>query len=121
MRILYAERQACLLEAARRELGGALELAPADAGMHLVGWLPHNIIDRDITNAAAAHGVEVLPLSRYAMTSLSRGALLLGYAGFSPSAIRTGVTRLAAVLRQARKVNASVARGRSGTRSAPHR
>ena len=121
MRTLYAERQACLLEAARRELDGVLELAPADAGMHLVGWLPHNIIDRDITNAAAALGVEVLPLSRYAMNPLSRGALLLGYAGFNPAAIRSGVIRLAAVLRQARKVNASVARGRPRTRSASHR
>jgi GntR family transcriptional regulator/MocR family aminotransferase len=100
MRTLYAERQACLLEAAHRELDGALELAPADAGMHLVGWLPSKIIDRDVTSAAAAHGVEVLPLSRYAMNPLVRGALLLGYAGFDRAAIRSGVTRLATVFRE---------------------
>jgi len=39
MRMLYAERQAALVEAARRELGGLIEVRPAEAGMHVVGWL----------------------------------------------------------------------------------
>src|SRR5207245_851758 len=42
MRTLYEERQAILVAAARRELEGLIEVAPADAGMHLVGWLPKN-------------------------------------------------------------------------------
>jgi GntR family transcriptional regulator/MocR family aminotransferase len=100
MRTLYAERQACLLQAAHRELNGILDLAPADAGMHLVGWLPEGIADSDVTTVATTHGVEVLPLSRYALTPLARGALLLGYAGFTAAALRSGVTRLAAALRQ---------------------
>ena len=40
MRMLYADRQAALIDAARRELGGLLDLTPSEAGMHLVGWLP---------------------------------------------------------------------------------
>ena len=39
-RALYAERQAALVRAVRRTLGGLLEVTPAEAGMHLVGWLP---------------------------------------------------------------------------------
>jgi GntR family transcriptional regulator/MocR family aminotransferase len=103
MRTLYAERQAYLLEVAHQQLGNALELTPADAGMHLVGWLAQGTTDSDISTVAAAHGVEVLPLSRYAVTTLARGALLLGYAGFDRTAIRSGVTQLAAALDQTRR------------------
>lgn len=91
------------------------------AGMHLVGWLLDTITGSDTVAAATAHGVEVLPLSRYAMAPLSRDALLLGYAGFGPAAIRLGVTRLAAALRQTRKQRLRVARGIARTRPAPRR
>ena len=111
MRTLYAERQHCLLEAAHQELNGLLDLTPADAGMHLVGWLPRDISDQDATSAAIAQGVETIPLSSYAMAPLSRGALLLGYAGFATAAIRMGVKRLAVALRQVQKQSANAVRG----------
>src|SRR2546423_13628180 len=38
MRTLYAERQNLLVEAARRELAGLIEVQPHDAGILLVGW-----------------------------------------------------------------------------------
>lgn len=77
--------------------------------MHLVGRLPDSLTDSEVADTAAAHGVEVLPLSRYAMVPLTRGALLLGYAGFEPEAIRTGVRRLAAALRHVQERHASLA------------
>ena len=40
MRALYAHKQQALVDAAQRELGGLLHVPSADAGMHLVGWLP---------------------------------------------------------------------------------
>ena len=46
MRILYKERQEILVAAARRELEGLIEVAPAEAGMHLVGWLPKYVNDK---------------------------------------------------------------------------
>jgi len=118
MRTLYAERQRFLLEAAHQKLGDALELAPADAGMHLVGWLPQGTTDSDISAVAAAHGVEVLPLSRYAVAPLARRALLLGYAGFDRAAIRSGVARLATALDQTGRRRVSPARARTRTRTA---
>ncbi|MDQ4106850.1 MAG: PLP-dependent aminotransferase family protein, partial [Actinomycetota bacterium] len=45
MRTLYTERQAALVEAAGRKLAGILEVRPAEAGMHLVGWLPEGADD----------------------------------------------------------------------------
>ncbi len=99
MRTLYAERQEALLRAARRELGGLLEVAPAETGLQLVGWLPEGCDDRAVSEAARAAGVETAPLSAYHAVSTRRRGLLLGYAGFEPRLIRDGVRRLAAALR----------------------
>src|SRR5205085_9782242 len=45
MRQLYERRQRALLSAVESELGRFVEIAPADAGMHLIGWLPPGIDD----------------------------------------------------------------------------
>jgi len=105
MRALYAERQAALLDAAERgRLGEHLELRPADAGMHLVGWLRSRgrsdrlPDDRERSAAALAAGIEAPPLSRYSLVPPARGALLLGYAAFPPPVIRRAADQLAAAL-----------------------
>jgi GntR family transcriptional regulator / MocR family aminotransferase len=99
MRILYRERQQALLAAARRDLDGLLDVRPADGGMHLVGWLPAGVDDRDASRRAATEGVEVMPLSFFRSIRGRRGALLLGYAGLTPEEISDGVRRLARGLR----------------------
>jgi GntR family transcriptional regulator/MocR family aminotransferase len=99
MRSIYAERQATLVKAARKELSGLLDIGPSDAGMHLIGWLPEGVDDRAAFNAAAAHGVEVTPLSAYSIKPPQRGALRLGYTGYPPREIWNGVRRLATALR----------------------
>lgn len=101
MRALYRERQEALVTAARAELGGLLDVAPGDAGIHLVGWLPAGASDRAAAAAAAARGVQVTPLSVYAVrrTSLARPGLLLSYGAFDAAQIRRGVERLAQALR----------------------
>ena len=98
MRVLYAERQAALVEAARRELAGLLDVRPAEAGMHLVGWLPAGIDDVTAAQRAAAHGVDVQPLSLYSIEPLPRAGLLLGYAAVGVREIREAVHRLAKAL-----------------------
>jgi GntR family transcriptional regulator/MocR family aminotransferase len=97
-RVLYAERQEALV-AATRELEGLLDVRPAEAGMHLVGWLPRGADDRAVAQRAAAHGVDAPALSAYALLRQQRGGLLLGYAAFDVGQIREGVRRLAAALR----------------------
>jgi GntR family transcriptional regulator/MocR family aminotransferase len=98
MRGLYAERQAILVEAARQQLAGLLDVPPAEAGMHLVGWLPAGVDDVDASQRAAAHGVEAPPLSLYSLEPLRRRGLLLGYTAVGEKEIREGVQRLAKAL-----------------------
>ncbi len=97
-RALYAARQAALVTAATRDLAGRLDVCPAEAGMHLVGWLPNGEDDRAASHRAAAQGVETLPLSAYAAEPPGRGGLLLGYTALDEPQIREGVRRLAAAL-----------------------
>jgi hypothetical protein len=34
----------CLVDTANAELSGMLEIEASDAGMHLIGWLPHGLM-----------------------------------------------------------------------------
>ncbi len=97
-RALYAERQAVLVEEAGRRLSGRLDVAPAQAGMHLVGWLPAGEDDRKASQRAAERGIEAPAVSLYGGSPDDRGGLLLGYAAFGEAAIREGVRRLAEAL-----------------------
>lgn len=98
MRRLYAERQDALIEAIRDRLGGRLEASRRPAGMHLVAWAKPGDDDLRLSEQAFGAGVEAVPLSRYAMRPSARGGLLLGWAGYSPPALREGVERLARAL-----------------------
>jgi GntR family transcriptional regulator/MocR family aminotransferase len=99
MRSLYAARQGALVEAAGRELGGLLEVSPSAAGMHLVGWLPEGVDDREAARAAAQYGVHTQPLSYFAVEHNRRGALVLGYAAYDEREIAEAAARLASALR----------------------
>lgn len=99
MRTLYAERQAALVSAARRECAGLLEVAPADAGMHLVAWLPKGSIDREVSRRAAAAGVSAPPLSAYYHhADAARPGLLLGYSSVNRRKIQEAARRLGAAM-----------------------
>jgi len=98
MRMIYATRQRALLSAARSELSEILDLRASDAGMHLIGWLREDVDDQQAADAAAREGIEVTPLSAYALQRPKRGALRLGYTGYTPKQIWEGVRRLAHAL-----------------------
>ena len=95
MRSLNQERQTRLLEALRSELGSFLEVAPVEAGMHLIGWLPAPCDDRKVSAAAWAGGVDLLPLSIFCVEPPRRGALLLGFTGVPPAQIPPAARKLA--------------------------
>ncbi|HEY7127008.1 MAG TPA: PLP-dependent aminotransferase family protein [Ktedonobacterales bacterium] len=99
MRVLYAERQAALVQAAQKELSGLLEVRPAESGMHLIGWLPEGRDDKLASQRAKRCDVEAPPLSSYSSEPLERGGLVLGYAGVNASEIAAGARRLAKALR----------------------
>jgi GntR family transcriptional regulator / MocR family aminotransferase len=94
MRKLYAERQACLIAAVKAELSGLLEVEEREAGMHLIGWLPPGVDDRQVSSAAWRYNLRAEPLSAASLRSLGRGALVLGYTGFNEQQIRMGVRQL---------------------------
>lgn len=100
MRALYAERQARFLELAGQIVGPALELHPAEAGMHLIGWLAPGVDDRAVAAAAARRGVEAPPLSAFYRGRPPRPGLLLGYAGVGEAETRHGLERLALAIRE---------------------
>jgi len=98
MRQLYQERQVTLVDLARETLAGKLELQPAVAGMHLIGWLPGKQDDRQVARAAARVWVDVSPLSLYALEGNERPGILLGYTAVGAEEMRAGLQRLASVL-----------------------
>jgi GntR family transcriptional regulator / MocR family aminotransferase len=99
MRALYAARQEALLEEISHQLSGLLDSSPAEAGMHLVGWLPAGTDDRKASRRAAQQGVEAPPVSLYTTHENVRGGLMLGYAAIDEARTRDGVRRLARALK----------------------
>lgn len=98
MRALYGERREALLAAMSELVGDRLALGSSDAGMHVVGRLAPDEDDLAIASRMAELGLETPALSKYAVSKLERGGLMLGYAAYTPDAIRRGVERLAATL-----------------------
>ena len=98
MRALYDERQQILVGALRKELGALLEVAPPEAGMHLVAWLPEHVRDAEISRKAGAAGISVPAVSMYAMRRRTRPGLLFGYAALNGRLIREGVRKLAGAM-----------------------
>ncbi|MDT5270188.1 MAG: GntR family transcriptional regulator / MocR family aminotransferase [Acidobacteriota bacterium] len=98
MRGMYEERQQALVEVARKTLKGMLEVAPAKAGMHLIGWLPDGVSDREVSRRAAEAGLNLAPVSAYCINQKLRSGLLLGYTAYDEKHIRQGMKKLARVL-----------------------
>jgi GntR family transcriptional regulator / MocR family aminotransferase len=98
MRGMYEERQQTLVEEARKNLRGVLEVAPAKAGMHLIGWLPRGVSDGEVSRRAAEAGLNLAPISAYCINQKLRGGLLLGYTAYDEKHIRQGIKKLARVL-----------------------
>jgi GntR family transcriptional regulator/MocR family aminotransferase len=99
MRRLYEARRSALIEACRARLGPWLRLEPGETGLQMLGWLPEDWSDAAVSRAAAAAGLEVAPLSRFAVERPLPPGLLLGFGAFRRREIGQAVDRLALVLR----------------------
>jgi GntR family transcriptional regulator/MocR family aminotransferase len=100
MRELYEERLGVLLESARRQLAGVLEIPPVEAGLRTVAWLTGGMRAENAAKAAAKFDVDVLPLSRYAYGRSKSNGLVLGFAAVDAKEIRRGVERLGKALKE---------------------
>jgi GntR family transcriptional regulator/MocR family aminotransferase len=97
MREIYGERLSVLLDSARRQLAGVLDVSGVEAGLQTVGWL-RGIDEASAVRAAAARKVDVTALHDYSRGLLQRDGLQLGFAAVDESEIRRGVRELAFAL-----------------------
>ncbi len=100
MRMLYEERQNFLKDAIAAELGGLMRASAADAGMHLVGWLPEQFDDRQVAALARQNGLIVNSVSNYSLEHYHKPGLVMGYSAYDEKAIRQGIRTLGKVLRE---------------------
>lgn len=104
-RDVYAERRAALLDAIHTHLADQVEVASADAGLHLSVMFRHKRDDQAVALAALQRGLEVRALSQFynaehSDTSQQERAsgLLLGFAPVPVTQIRQGVATLRDIL-----------------------
>ncbi len=100
VRRLYRARRDALVEALREELGGAVTIGPAEAGIHLVIGFVGAVDDVALAEAASRDGIAVTALSPHYARDANPG-LLLGFGGQREDALRVGVARLAPLIRSA--------------------
>jgi GntR family transcriptional regulator/MocR family aminotransferase len=94
----YREREQVLRDAITREGRGLIEAAPSGTGTYLVAWLREGIDDRVAATDAATAGVDAIPLSTFALQSLPRHGLVLGYSAYDERRIRGAVRQLCSAL-----------------------
>jgi GntR family transcriptional regulator / MocR family aminotransferase len=98
----YRARQELLLAAARRHLGGLLEVGADPGGMHLIGYLHSELAarmdDREASRRVAAVGIAAPALSSHWIGRAKRQGLLLGYTALPERQIDAVVGRLAKAL-----------------------
>ncbi len=97
----YAERQNLFLEQVKRS-GLPLRFPISGRGMNLAGMLPDKWNDRVWSERMKSAGLDVAPLSRYALRPTAPG-LLFGLAAFDKRAIQRGVAKMAEVFGQKHK------------------
>jgi GntR family transcriptional regulator / MocR family aminotransferase len=95
MREVHAARLDALAGAIRSTLSGRVELAATGAGISAVAWLKRPFEARPVAQAAAALGVDVVPLSEFVVKTPRPEGLVLGFAPYDTRQIDEGVGRLA--------------------------
>jgi GntR family transcriptional regulator/MocR family aminotransferase len=103
IRTTCVERYEAIRHHVTRLLGDAVTLAPANAGTHVVAWLNGEAkgggpLDIRVSEAAAADGMVIFPMSRYYIGPAPHNGIVLGYGGLTPALIASGVRRLARIL-----------------------
>jgi len=101
MRPVYRRRRDALLEALRERLPD-FEPTGIAAGQHLVTWLPSDLDEATVVEAAARRGVGVYGVARYRIGSDAPGGLIFGYATLNERLIAEGVGILADAVAQLR-------------------
>jgi GntR family transcriptional regulator/MocR family aminotransferase len=102
MRELHAARVEALVGTIKSKLSGLIELASTTAGISTVAWLQRGLHAEAVARAAAANGVDVVPLSQFVLSASRPEGLVLGFAPYDPRQIDDGISRLARALDECR-------------------
>jgi GntR family transcriptional regulator / MocR family aminotransferase len=94
MRPVYRRRRDALLAALARDLPWA-KPAGVSAGLHLVAWLPPELDEAAVAEAALRAGVALDTVGPYRISNPGPSGLIFGYATVAERAIADGVGRLA--------------------------
>jgi GntR family transcriptional regulator/MocR family aminotransferase len=97
MRPIYRRRRDALLAALSRRLP-ALVPTGISAGLHLVTWLPDELDETAVVEAAYRAGVGVDGVAPYRIAAPGPGGLVFGFAAVGEHAIAEGVDLLADVI-----------------------
>lgn len=125
---LYGARRRALLDALASELGPRIRIVGADAGMHVLVWLPELSSDRlpELRDLARARGVELHPITPYYLGGPPGAGLLFGYSTVPEDRITEGVRilretldRLGDPARPASNRHPGTRTGTSGTPASP--
>ena len=98
MRKLYRERRDNFLYEAAKNLSGLITFPAVEAGMDVVGSLPTDHDDQQISQLLAAHRIDAPPLSAYSLKSSVSG-LVFGFSAFPGSKTRSSIRSVAEVIR----------------------
>jgi len=93
MRILYAARRGCLVDALAQTLGDRLHVQPQAGGIHVLAYLNTHQNDRTVAATAEAKGLAVQALSDWRLRKSSQGGLLMGFANFATTEEATAAVR----------------------------
>jgi len=99
MRQLYGDRREILARQTARHLDAILEIPAIDAGLYTPAYLRNEMSSTTASTLAAKHGVDAWPIDRFTLKRRDLRALLLGFACFPETEIRSGVLSLAKALR----------------------
>lgn len=94
---VYKSRRKYLIEALKSKIP-ALQIQPADQGMHIVVWLPEGSDDVDLSKVAMSAGVATRPISPMCSTTNKQSGLMLGFGGFTEQQLEVAVDKLAKIL-----------------------
>ncbi len=94
MKLLYEERQKCLLKLLLEQCGEYLEVEPQESGMHLVAFLKEDISDIDVEARCKEDGLLLRALSRFYYGTPSQNGLIIGFAGTATAQMPIHVEKL---------------------------
>jgi GntR family transcriptional regulator/MocR family aminotransferase len=96
MRPIYRGRRDALLDALARHLPD-LRPGGAAAGLHVLAWLPDDVDEAAVVEAAAEAGIALGGLSARRIAA-GPGGLIFGYGVIAQAAIEPGIARLAGIV-----------------------